>query len=48
MEHIVIIIIILKGNYTMPELERERERETETETFIRNNIHNGVVSGAAR
>ena len=28
--------------------ERERERERERESFIRNNLHNGVVSGAAR
>ena len=28
--------------------ERERERERERESFIRNNVHNGVVSGAAR
>jgi len=28
--------------------EREREREREGESFIRNNLHNGVVSGAAR
>ena len=27
---------------------RERERERERESFIRNNLHNGVVSGAAR
>jgi len=27
--------------------ERERERERERESFIRNNVHNGVVSGAA-
>ena len=27
---------------------RERERERERESFIRNNVHNGVVSGAAR
>ena len=26
----------------------ERERERERESFIRNNLHNGVVSGAAR
>ena len=26
----------------------ERERERERERFIRNNLHNGVVSGAAR
>ena len=25
-----------------------RERERERESFIRNNLHNGVVSGAAR
>jgi len=30
----------------VPELQRERERERES--FIRNNLHNGVVSGAAR
>ena len=29
-----------------PTLLRERERERES--FIRNNLHNGVVSGAAR
>ena len=29
-----------------PTLFRERERERES--FIRNNLHNGVVSGAAR
>ena len=28
--------------------QRERERERERERFIRNNLHNGVVSGAAR
>ena len=28
--------------------EEERERERERESFIRNNLHNGVVSGAAR
>jgi hypothetical protein len=28
--------------------ERERERERERQSFIRNNLHNGVVSGAAR
>jgi len=27
---------------------RERERERKRESFIRNNVHNGVVSGAAR
>ena len=26
----------------------ERERERERESFLRNNLHNGVVSGAAR
>jgi hypothetical protein len=26
----------------------QRERERERESFIRNNLHNGVVSGAAR
>jgi len=26
----------------------ERERERERESFIRNSLHNGVVSGAAR
>jgi hypothetical protein len=30
------------------ERERERQRERERESFIRNNLHNGVVSGAAR
>ena len=30
----------------LPILERERERERES--FVRNNLHNGVVSGAAR
>ena len=31
-------------------VERERERlgERASERFIRNNLHNGVVSGAAR
>ena len=29
-------------------LQRERERERERESFVRNNVHNGVVSGAAR
>ena len=28
--------------------ETRRERERERESFIRNNLHNGVVSGAAR
>ena len=27
---------------------RERERERERESLIRNNVHNGVVSGAAQ
>ena len=29
-------------------IHTERERERERESFIRNNLHNGVVSGAAR
>jgi hypothetical protein len=30
------------------ERERERERERARESYIRNNLHNGVVSGAAQ
>ena len=30
-----------------PFKKRERERERERERFIRNNLHNGAVSGAA-
>ena len=30
------------------EREREGEGEGERESFVRNNVHNGVVSGAAR
>ena len=29
-------------------MKRDSERERERESFIRNNLHNGVVSGAAR
>ena len=32
----------------LPGLTRQTERERERESFIRNNLHNGVVSGAAR
>ena len=35
------------SNFAGPN-ETDRERERERESFIRNNLHNGVVSGAAR
>ena len=34
--------------HSLRERERQRERERERESFMRNNVHNGVVSGAAR
>ena len=37
-----------KEREKVSERERERKRERESLSFIRNNVHNGVVSGAAR
>ena len=39
---------LLRPGLTRQEEEEEEERERERESFIRNNLHNGVVSGAAR
>jgi len=41
-------IMVLTERKRERERQRERERERERESFIRNNLHNGVVSGAAR
>ena len=37
----------MSGKREPERLGRGRERERERESFIRNNLHNGVVSGAA-